>query len=64
MGCHVVRARVLLFVCVCVCMRENTKAYDIFIGKSEKMRPLRIPRLRLENNIKMDHEKVTWEGVD
>jgi hypothetical protein len=43
---------------------EKAKAYGIFIGKSEIMRPLGIPRLRWENNIKMDHEAMTCEGVD
>jgi len=48
--------------CVCVC--EKTKAYSVLIRKSEIMGPLGVPRLRWENNIKMDHEAVTWEGVD
>jgi len=51
-------------VCVCVCVCEKTKAYSVLIRKSEIMGPLGVPRLRWENNIKMDHEAVTWEGVD
>ena len=49
---------------MCVYVREKTKAYGIYIARSEMMRPLGIPRLKWENNTKMDHEAVTWEGVD
>jgi hypothetical protein len=55
--------RARAYVRVCERKRAKTKAYGIFIGKCV-MRPLGIPRLRWENNIKMDHERVTWEGVD
>jgi len=36
----------------------------ILVGKSEGKRPLRRPRRRWENNIRMDLKKIVWEGVD
>jgi hypothetical protein len=39
-------------------MGEMRNAYKILVGKSEGKRPLRRPRHRLEDNI-----KVEWEGV-
>jgi len=35
-----------------------------FVGKSEGKRPLRRPRLRWEDNIKMDLQEVRYEGMD
>ena len=34
------------------------------MGKSEGGRPLGCPRLRWEDNIKMDFQEVGWGGVD
>jgi hypothetical protein len=32
-------------------------------GTPEGMRPLRRPRRRWEDNIRMDHREIGWEGV-
>jgi hypothetical protein len=39
-------------------------AYRLLIGKSEDMRPLRRPRRRWVDNIKMDLLEIGWGGVD
>jgi hypothetical protein len=33
-------------------------------GKSEGKRPMRRPRHRWEDNIRMDVREIGWEGVD
>ena len=38
--------------------------YRILVGKSEGKRPLRRPRRRWEDNIKMDLQKVGYGGMD
>jgi hypothetical protein len=43
------------------CMGEERGIYRVFVGKPEATRPLERPRLRWEDNIKMD----LWEiGID
>jgi hypothetical protein len=37
---------------------------NILIGKLERKRPLRRPRHRREDNIRMDLMKMGWEVVD
>jgi hypothetical protein len=39
-------------------------AYKVLIGKPEGKRPLRRPRHRLEDNIKMDHREIGFGDVD
>ena len=34
------------------------------VGKSEGKRPFGRPKRRWEDNIKMDHKEVEWEGID
>jgi hypothetical protein len=41
-----------------------TNAYKILVGKPVGKRPLRRPKSRWEDNIRMDLRKVGWEGVD
>jgi hypothetical protein len=45
-------------------MGEGRGAYRILVGRPEGRRPLGRPRRRWEDNIKMDHQDVGWEGVD
>jgi hypothetical protein len=46
-------------------MGEMRFAYKIFIiTKPEGKRPLRKPRRRYENNIRMDLKKIGWKCVD
>jgi hypothetical protein len=44
-------------------MGEMRTAYSILVGKPEGERPLGRPRLRFEDNIRMDLE-TGWEGMD
>jgi hypothetical protein len=41
-----------------------SNAYRILVGKPEGKGPLWRPRYRLENNIKIDIERIVWECVD
>jgi hypothetical protein len=44
-------------------MGEKRGAYRILVGRTEGRRPLGRPRLRWEDNIKMDLQGVGW-GMD
>ena len=39
-------------------------AYRVFVGKPEERRPLGRPRLRWEDNIKMDIREVGWVDLN
>jgi hypothetical protein len=43
---------------------EKKNAYRILAGKSEGKRPLRRPRRRWVDNIKMALREIGWHGVD
>jgi hypothetical protein len=45
-------------------MGEKRDAYRILMGKSEGKRPLRRPRLRWVDNIKIDPKEIGWGGMD
>jgi hypothetical protein len=45
-------------------MREKRNAYRLLMGKPEGKRPLRRPRRRWVDNIKMDVLEIGWGGVD
>jgi hypothetical protein len=45
-------------------MGETRNAYRILIGKPEGTRPLRRPRRRWVDSIKMDLKEIGWDGVD
>jgi hypothetical protein len=45
-------------------MRDRRGAYRVLVGRPDGNRPLGRPRLRLENNIKMDFQEVGWGGMD
>jgi hypothetical protein len=45
-------------------MEENRNAYGILVGKPEGKRPLRRPRHRWVDNIKMDLQETEWSGMD
>ena len=45
-------------------MEDNTGAYRVSVGKPEGKRPLRIPKRRWEENIKMDLQEVGWGSMD
>ena len=43
-------------------MREIRGAYRILVGKPEGKKPLKRPRRRWEDNIKIDLKKVGWKA--
>jgi hypothetical protein len=43
---------------------EERGVYRVLVGKPEGKRPLRRPRSRLEDNIKMDLQEVGCGGMD
>jgi hypothetical protein len=45
-------------------MREGRNLYRVLVGKPEVRRPLERPRLRLEDNIRMDLREVGCGCVD
>jgi hypothetical protein len=45
-------------------MGEKRNAYRLLVGKPEGKRPLRRPRHRWVDNIKMDLGEVRWGDVD
>jgi hypothetical protein len=45
-------------------MGEKRNAYRILVGKLEGKSPLGRPRLRWEDNIKMDLREIAWDGMD
>jgi hypothetical protein len=45
-------------------MGETRNAYRILVGKPEGKRPLRGPRRRWVDNIKMDLREIGWDGMD
>ena len=45
-------------------MGESSGVYKILVGKSEGKKPLGRPRLRWEDNIKMDLQEVVFGDMD
>jgi hypothetical protein len=43
---------------------DRRNAYNILVGKPEGERPLRRPRRRWEDNIRLDLREIGWEGMD
>jgi len=48
----------------CSTYGERRGVYRMFVGKPEGKRPLRRPKRRWENNIKMDLQEVECGGMD
>jgi hypothetical protein len=48
----------------CSTYGEREDTYMVLVEKPQAKRPLRRPRRRWEDNIKMDLQKVGWRGVD
>jgi hypothetical protein len=45
-------------------VRDEKNAYRIFVGKSERKRPLGRPRRRRVDTIKMEFREIGWDGMD
>jgi hypothetical protein len=45
-------------------MGEASDVYSVLVGKPEGKRPLGRPRLRWEDNIKIDFQEVEYGGID
>jgi hypothetical protein len=45
-------------------MREKRNLYRLLVGKPGENSPLRRPRCRWVDNIRMDHLEVRWGDVD
>jgi hypothetical protein len=45
-------------------MGEERKVYKVLVGKPEGKRPLRRPRRRWEDGIRMDLREISLGGVD
>jgi hypothetical protein len=45
-------------------MGEGRGVYRVWVGRPEGKRPLGRPRLRREDNIKMDHREIWMDGVN
>jgi hypothetical protein len=43
---------------------EEKTVYRILVGKPEGKRPLRSPRRRWEDDIRMDLREIGWGGMD
>jgi hypothetical protein len=43
---------------------ETRNTYRLFVGKPEGKRPLRRPKNRRVNNIKIDLTEIGWDGMD
>jgi hypothetical protein len=41
-----------------------TNVYEILVQKTEGKRPLRRPRCRWKDNIRMDLREIGWDDVD
>jgi hypothetical protein len=45
-------------------MGQKRNVYKILVGKSEGKRPLRKPRRRWVDNVKVDPREIGWGGMD
>jgi hypothetical protein len=43
-------------------MEQGRGAYRVLVGRHKGRRPLGRPKLRWEDNIKMDLQEVEWRG--
>jgi hypothetical protein len=61
---RMIRSRRMRWAGHVVRMGEKRNAYRILVGKPEGRRPLRRPRRRWMDNIKMDLREIGWDGID
>jgi len=62
---RVIKSRRMRWAGLVTRMRERRDAYRVLVGKPEGKRPLGRPRLRWNDNIKMNLQEVGWgHGLD
>jgi hypothetical protein len=61
---RVIKSRKMTWVGHVARMGEKRGSYRILVGRPEGRRQLGRPRLRCEDNIKMDLQDVGWRGMD
>ena len=61
---RVIKARRIRWAGHVACIGDRKGAYRILVGRPDGKRPLVRPRLRWEDNIKMDLQEVGCEGMD
>ena len=59
-----IKSRRMRWVGHVACMGEGRGVYRVLVGKPEGKRPLGRPRLRWEDNVKMDLQEVGYGGMD
>jgi hypothetical protein len=60
---RVIKSRRMIWEGHVACMGEIS-AYNILVGKHERMRPLGRDSRGMEDNIRMDLREIGWEGVE
>jgi hypothetical protein len=60
---RVIKSRRLMWLGHVARMGEGRGAYRILVERLEGKRPIGRPRRRWEDNIKMDLQKVAWDGL-
>ena len=61
---RVIKLRIMKWAGHVACMGERRVVYRFLVGKYGGKRPPGRPRLRWEDNIKVDLQKVAYEGMD
>jgi hypothetical protein len=61
---QVIKSRRMRWTGHVACMGESRGVYGVLVGKHEGKRPLRRPRHRWGDNIKVDLQEVKCEGKD
>jgi hypothetical protein len=60
---RVIKSRRMRWVGHVACMGEGRGIYGVLVGRPESKRPLGKPRLRWEDNIKMDLREIGIDGA-
>jgi hypothetical protein len=59
-----IKSRRMKWVGHAACMGEIRNAYKMLVRKPDRKRPLRRPRCRWGDNLRLDLRKIGWEVVD
>jgi hypothetical protein len=61
---RMINSRMMRWVGHVARMGQKRNAYSILVGEPESKRPLRRPRRRRVDNIKIDLREIEWDGMD